>query len=143
MKLKNGKKGSLLLTYVVALFIVVLIIIIFVIFAFQISISSKILTIRKDLFYISQNCFMAFDKTALEYNEYIMDNTKMKEIVSDIIFKNYDGTVTLKDVSYDKNTNEVKISVNIKISPIIKTNYINEVIVPLEEKYKLKLMEGK
>lgn len=120
-----------------------LIITIFVILAFEINVASKIMTVRKDLFYISQDCQIALNIKNLEYNEYVMDKSVMKKIVSTIITKNYDGKVTLKEIDYDSNNNEIKISVNLLIEPIIKINKRKEIIIPIEAKYKLKLLEVK
>ena len=67
--------------------IMILYIFAFVIFKFQVT--TKILSIRKDLFYISQNSVMALDKELLSYNEYNMDKYIMEELITKLIKNNY------------------------------------------------------
>ncbi len=139
MNLKIGNRGAIIPAYLVFLFSMVIIIYIFVILIFEIHTTSRITTIKKDLFYISQNCSLALDKERLEYNEYVMNDSLMRQIVTSILSKNYNDEVTLDDIKYDANNNTIFISVYVKLYPIInitKEKYITKV----SAEYKLKLM---
>lgn len=140
--LNRGKGGTILPIYIIVLFIIIIMIFIFVIFAFKMTISSKVISVRNDLFYISQNCQMALNRSSLEYNEYVMDKNEMVKIAQKIIDKNYSGDVSLEYIDYDSTKNLIKIRVNLKVKPIIKIGNMEEKYVPIEGTYKLKLMEA-
>ena len=140
MNLKNGKKG-VVIVYIMMLFLMLMLICIVSIIIFKMQISSKIFSIKKDLFYISQNCQMALDKNSLSYFEYKVDDKKINEIVKELLNKNYNGNVKLQSAKYNQSNNTINISVKVDIIPILNITNIESISIPITVSYKLKMME--
>ena len=141
MQLKNGKRGIILISYILLIFSIVMILYIFAFVIFKFQVTTKILSIRKDLFYISQNSVMALDKELLSYNEYNMDKHMLEELITKLIKNNYGNKVQLRNVEYNYKTNEITIEIDLLIKPIFSFGIIKEQKISLKETSKLKLME--
>ena len=108
---------------------------------FKMQLASKIYAIKKDLFYIAQNCQIALDKESLSYLEYKINEDKMEQVVKELLLKNYNSDVKLEYVKYNFSNNTIEICVNAFVVPILNINSIKKVSVPITCSYKLKMME--
>lgn len=136
----NGKRGNIYIISV-SLFIVVLVFLTFTILMLNIQINSKIYSVKQDLFYIVQNSLLSLNNNDLALSYYDIDQQKLFDRISIIINKNYNGTVTLDKVVYNKVQNKVYIEVILKLKPIVFENRIKEVKLKIKDEVKLKLLE--
>lgn len=136
----NGKRGNIYIISV-SLFIVVLVFLTFTILMLNIQINSKIYSVKQDLFYMVQNSLLSLNNNDLALSYYDIDQQKLFDRISIIINKNYNGTVTLDKVVYNKVQNKVYIEVILKLKPIVFENRIKEVKLKIKDEVKLKLLE--
>lgn len=130
---KNGNIEILFLC-IASIFVILTFLVIFVLYS-QINIS--VYSVKYDIYNIVQNVFVCFDKEELAYDNYVLNENEMSEKIQNIISLNYDN-VKLKYLSYDKEENEVDITVTISIKPV---TFISKIDIEIKERIKLKLME--
>lgn len=148
----------------ISVFAIFAMIVIVIIFAFSISyvqITSTILNIKNDLYSIAQNGIVANNKTELALNNYIVDNTQMKEYIQHILERNYirsKGYITSVQVvecNTIQNKNEIishtkdrydeaiiHLRVKIDFIPIIKIRgFRKEISINIHEDVKAALLQ--
>ncbi|MEG1141229.1 MAG: hypothetical protein RSE41_02020 [Clostridia bacterium] len=136
-----NKKGNIEIT-VLSLFAIVLVILISCVLLLYTEINNTILAVKNDLFYISQNAYFAMDSSEIVYNNYVVDNSKLNEIVSSLIKLNYpNNDITLNKIEYkDK---KVYVDLNIKLKPVVLSSIIGDINLNIKDEIKLTMMEVK
>lgn len=146
---------------VLTIFAMIVIVIIFVFSISYVQITSTILNIKNDLYNIAQNGIVANNKTELALNNYIVENTQMKNYIQDILEKSYirsNGYITSVQVvecniiqnkseiishtkgRYDKTI--IHLTIKMDFIPIIKIRgFREEVSIYIHEDVKAVLLQ--
>lgn len=104
------------------------------------QINLQVYPIKQDIFYIVQNSYFAINIEELAYNNYIVDESVLKDKIQSLIGINY-SNVVIENLIYDKNINKIKIELKIEISPIILKKYIGNINITVYDEIKLKTMD--
>lgn len=137
----KNKKGSIEIIFFI-LIITILIILAFIIYILYVQITTYIVPIKQDLFYIVQNSYFSLNQNNLEYEDYMVDNNELKNKVNQILNINH-PEATLSSIHYNYNENKIYVEVILKIKPIVLGNYIGNVKIRIKDIIKLKMMEVK
>lgn len=120
----------------------ILIIVSFILYTIYVQINTYIIPIKQDLFYIVQNSYFSLSQSNLEYNDYAVDNNKLKDRVSKILKLNYPN-VTLNNINYNYSENKVYVEVIVNVNPVVLSNYIGNIKIKMKDVVKLKMLEVK
>ena len=142
LNLVIGKNGISIGIYVLFIFIIIIIVSVLVAIIIRYYYSSKIGGIKRDLFYIAQDCAKSsVDTDLLSYGQYYIDEKKLKNNAQEIINKNYKGNVVLNKIEYDYSRNLVNISVALNIKNIVPFSQKEMMSIIINDSVKFKLME--
>jgi len=137
----NNKKGNAEIVFLVFV-VTILIIFLFIIYILYIQITTYIIPIKQDLFYIVQNSYFALNQIKLEYQDYYINEGELKGKIYSILKTNY-PKARINYVKYDYNVNKVRIEVIVPIKPVILQDYIGDINFKIRDNIKLKTMEVK
>lgn len=137
--MRINKIGSIEIVFLAIIF-TLLIIILMAIYFLYMQINLQVYPIKQDIFYIVQNSYFAINIEELAYNNYIVDESVLKDKIQSLIGINY-SNVVIENLIYDKNINKIKIELKIEISPIILKKYIGNINITVYDEIKLKTMD--
>ena len=138
MKRKTGNVEIIFLMFIIT----VLIIFSFVIYVLYVQITTYIIPIKQDVFYIVQNSYLALNQNNLEYDDYVINSNELEHKVNVILKKNHPEAKVIT-ILYDYNKNKVYIEIVINIKPIVLGDYIGNMNIKIKDEIKLKMMEVK
>lgn len=136
-KKSQFKEGNM---YIILVFIFVMLLIILTTYAIyiHIKINKEIYPIKKDIFYIVQNAYLALDKEELAYYRYKVDKDEFRNKIIKLLELNYnEKEIKVKKLEYDEIDNEVEIYISFEVD--ILNGHKKE--VSIKERVKLSLME--
>ena len=139
----NRKNGNVVAT--LGIIITVTIFLCFFLLYYQINTISN--SIKKDLFYISNNIIIAMDKEELLFGNYSINTEKSREVIQELLRKNHEKgyvkEITIKDLSFDINSRDIviHITVKIKFTPLIYVGSKSEHEFTLKEDTKISLLK--
>ena len=107
--------------------------------------------IRKDLYYTCNNAILSFDTKELSYRNYTVDEEKTKEVIEDVLNKNYieaEGSIikisiTDLDVEYMQDSVIIAIQIQVRFKSVINLTGTNEHEFEMSEQVKISLMNYK
>lgn len=134
-------KGSIEIIFLLVI-LIVLLILTFCVYILYIQITTYIVPIKQDIFYIVQNAYFSLNNECLEYNDYEVDNNNLKSRVSEILLINYPES-KLEKIYYNSQENTVDIEMSVVVEPMILKNYIGNIKLKIKDTIKLKMMEVK
>lgn len=141
-KSKVKKKGNVIVVLGIIIMIIVIVAGFFVTYQLNIIISS----VKKDLFYISNNALVAMDFTELSYGVYKINMDRTKEIMEELLNKNKHigiNKVTIKEIElmYKLGEPHILSKIQVDFTPVInignKTSYTFE----LQENVAISLLQ--
>ena len=135
----NSKKGHIEIIFLV-FSLLIMSILLFCVYILHTQITTSIVPVKQDLFYIVQNSFMSLKENSLEYNEYDVDETLLKEQVSSILERNY-SNCKLDNIEYDMNNKTVHVEVIANVKPVVLNRYLGNLNLRISDDIKLKMME--
>ena len=138
MKRKTGNVEIIFLMFIIT----VLIIFSFVIYVLYVQITTYIIPIKQDVFYIVQNSYLALNQNNLEYDDYVINSNELEHKVNVILKKNHPEAKVIT-IHYDYKKNKVYIEIVINIKPIVLGDYIGNMNIKIKDEIKLKMMEVK
>ena len=139
----KNKQGNMIIS--VGIIMLVLIFAVTFLLYYQVNIITE--SIRQDLFYVSNNSILSFDREQLSYGQYIIDKNKTKEIMEYLLNKNYeDGSVTdIKiidlNITYEKDKVRLNTKIKVKFKSVIAIGGKNEYEFKMKEQIKIALFE--
>ena len=142
---KKQKQGNIF----IPIGLVVLVILFATIFLVYYQLNVIIENVRKDLFYASNNAILSFDTQDLAYKKYTIDKNKTKQVIENILNKNYteiEGSVTkieIIDLDIVQKENKVYLSINVKVTfkSVINLAGENEHEFKMNENIKISLLD--
>ena len=138
----NNKKGNIIAS--LGIIITIVIILSFFLLYYQINTISN--SIRKDLFYISNNLVIGMDKEELFLGNYKINIDKSKTIIESLLKKNhikgYVKDIIIEKISFDKDDNKiiVHITINVKFVPLIAIGSKREYHFKLKDDTRISLL---
>lgn len=153
----NKKKGELLIVAVIIIALV-LVLVLGAVSIQYFQINNTLTDIKANLFYICQNAIIAFSDE-LGFEVYNIDVLRLKNVVSELLTKNYiNGRTDITAINIDEIylvTNEseclshtgksystpfIHIVISIEFNPVIKFNSVNTRKISIHQDVKLSLM---
>lgn len=138
MKTKRGNVEIIFMLIV----IILLFVLTFSVYILYIQITTYVIPVKQDIFYIVQNAYLSLNKDGLEYSDYEINNYNLTKRVNEILKLNY-PKCELKTIYYIKSSNRVHVQVCVNIKPIILSGYIGDLKLNITDNIKLKMMEVK
>lgn len=139
----NSRRGSVEV-FILAITVLTMFIILTTIFLLYVQINSCISNVKSDLFYITQNAYLAADYQELAYANYKINESILQEkiiLLLQLNHPNYD--ISINEIKYEYESNSVLIDINLLVKPIVLKRLIGNISLKLKENVKLKLMEVK
>lgn len=139
----KNKQGNMVIA--VGLIVLVLIFAVTFLLYYQINIITE--SIRQDLFYVSNSSLLSFDRSDLAYGKYTVDVNKTKEIMEDLLNKNYQNgsvkeiKITNLDVTYGQDKVKLDTEIKVKFRSVITIGGNNEHEFKMKEQVKIALLE--
>ena len=138
------KQGSVF----IAVGIVVLVIVFTAIFLVYYQVNIIVETVRQDLFYAANNAIVSFDVQDLAYKKYTVDVEGTKEIIEELLNKNYTNNesgitkITIKDLEVVGNDKvDLKLQVKVNFNTVINILGKDEHSLTMKENIKISLLE--
>lgn len=143
-KYKMKKRGNIF----IPIGLLVLIVTISAVALVYCQINIIIENVRKDLFYASNSAILLFNLQDLSYKQYTIEESKVKDIIEDILNKNYirnDGSITKIQVSdlqifNDQEKVIIKTRVNITFNSVINIAGRREHSFNMDEEIRISLL---
>lgn len=139
----GSKRGNVEI-FILSITILLMLVILTSVFLLHIQINTCIYNIKSDLFYISQNAYLAADHEELAYSNYEVNDELLSEKIEYLIklnHSNYDFYIN--EIKYDYINKNVLININLLINPIVLKDMIGIISLNIKETVKLRLMEVK
>lgn len=138
MKNRKGSIEIVFLTFIICIFIILS----FIVYILYVQITTYVIPIKQDLFYIVQNSYFSLNQNKLEYEDYIVNNNELRKRVHKILSINH-PEVILSNIYYNYNNNKIYVEIIINIKPIVLGEYIKNIKIKIKDTIKLKMMEVK
>lgn len=139
----KNKQGNMVIA--VGLIVLVLIFAVTFLLYYQVNIITE--SIRQDLFYVSNSSLLSFDTSDLAYGKYTVDETKTKEIMENLLNKNYQNgsvkeiKITNLDIAYEQDKVRLDTEIKVKFKSVITIGGKNEHEFKMKEQVKIALLE--
>lgn len=139
----KNKQGNMVIA--VGLIVLVLIFAVTFLLYYQVNIITE--SIRGDLFYVSNSSLLSFDTSDLAYGKYTVDENKTKEIMENLLNKNYQNgsvkeiKITNLDITYEQNKVRLDTEIKVKFESVITIGGKNEHEFKMKEQVKIALLE--
>lgn len=137
-----NKKGNINIFIPLGIILLITIFVAIFLAYYQVNIIAD--NIRKDLFYISNNAILAFNQQDLAYGKYTLDEQKAKEIIEEILNKNYQNGSVLKIsiIQLDQiENNQILIKIKVRFKSFITLFGRNQYEFIMTETVKISLMK--
>lgn len=139
----KNKQGNMVIA--VGLIVLVLIFAITFLVYYQVNIITE--SIRGDLFYVSNSSLLSFDTLDLAYGKYTVDENKTKEIMENLLNKNYQNgsvkeiKITNLDITYEQDKVRLDTEIKVKFRSVVTIGGKNEHEFKMKEQVKIALLE--